>query len=179
ASGRAKSLRALAARKAPMNIDALWRENSVHRAAYVDPAVFALEQERIFRCAWLYVGHESEIPHTGDFVLRRLGPDEVLLVRREDGGVSLLHNRCAHRGARIVAEPAGNARQLRCPYHSWTYGLDGRLIGVPLPDGYAAQPDLGLAKVARVESYRGFIFGSHAAAGPELAEFLGGLASAF
>ena len=49
------------------------------------------------------------------------GPEEVLLVRREDGGLSLLHNRCAHRGARIVAEPAGNARQLRCPYHAWTY----------------------------------------------------------
>ncbi|HWV90164.1 MAG TPA: Rieske 2Fe-2S domain-containing protein [Burkholderiales bacterium] len=162
-----------------MNIDSLWRENSVHRAAYVDPAVFALEQERIFRRAWLYVGHESEVPRAGDYVLRRLGPEEVLLVRREDGGLSLLHNRCAHRGARIVAEPAGNARQLRCPYHAWTYALDGRLIGVPLADGYAAKPELGLSKVARVESYRGFVFGSHAAQGPGLAEFLGGLASAF
>ena len=87
-------------------------------------------------------------------------------MRGEDGGLSLLHNRCAHRGARIVAEPAGNARQLRCPYHAWTYALDGRLIGVPLPEGYAARPELGLAKVARVESYRGFVFGSHAGAGP-------------
>ena len=120
-----------------MNIYSLWRENSVHRAAYVDPAVFALEQERIFRRAWLYVGHESEVPREGDYVLRRLGPEEVLLVRREDGGLSLLHNRCAHRGARIVAEPSGNARQLRCPYHAWTYRPDGSLIGVPQPDGYA------------------------------------------
>ena len=162
-----------------MNIDSLWRENSVHRAAYVDPAVFAIEQERIFRRAWLYVGHESEVPRAGDYVLRRLGPDEVLLVRREDGGLSLLHNRCAHRGARIVAEPAGNTRQLRCPYHAWTYALDGRLIGVPLADGYAVKPEVGLAKVARVESYRGFVFGSHAAQGADLVEFLGGLASAF
>ena len=145
------------------------REGAVHRAAYVDPAVFALEQERIFRRAWLYVGHESEVASPGDYVLRRLGPEEVLLVRREDGGLSLLHNRCAHRGARIVSEPAGNARQLRCPYHAWSYALDGRLLGVPLPEGYAAKPDLGLAKVARVESYRGFVFGSHAAEGRPLA----------
>jgi phenylpropionate dioxygenase-like ring-hydroxylating dioxygenase large terminal subunit len=162
-----------------VDLQSLWRGDAVHRAAYTDPAVFALEQERIFRRAWLYVAHESELPRAGDYVLRRLGPDEVLLVRREDGGLSLLHNRCAHRGARIVSEPAGNAKQLRCPYHAWTYALDGRLIGVPLPEGYAARPDLGLAKVARVESYRGFVFGSHAAQGPGLAEFLGGLASAF
>jgi phenylpropionate dioxygenase-like ring-hydroxylating dioxygenase large terminal subunit len=162
-----------------MDIAALLRGDAVHRAAYTDPAVFALEQARIFRRAWLYVAHESEVPRAGDYVLRRLGPDEVLLVRREDGGLSLLHNRCAHRGARIVTEPAGNARQLRCPYHSWTYALDGRLVGVPLPEGYAAKPELGLAKVARVESYRGFVFGSHAADGPGLAQFLGGLASAF
>ena len=103
-----------------MNVQSLWRGDAVHRAAYTDPAVFALEQERIFRRAWLYVAHESEVPRAGDYVLRRLGPDEVLLVRGEDGGLALLHNRCAHRGARIVSEPAGNAKQLRCPYHAWT-----------------------------------------------------------
>jgi len=64
-----------------MDIAALWRGDAVHRAAYTDPAVFALEQERIFRRAWLYVAHESEVPRAGDYVLRRLGPDEVLLVR--------------------------------------------------------------------------------------------------
>jgi phenylpropionate dioxygenase-like ring-hydroxylating dioxygenase large terminal subunit len=157
---------------------ALVRDGAVHSAAYVDPAVFAREEERIFRRAWLYVGHESEVPNPGDYVLRHLGPEEVLLVRQENGVLSLLHNRCAHRGARLVAQPAGNARQLRCPYHAWTYRLDGRLAGVPLPDDYPEKPAADL-RVARVESYRGFVFGSHAAAGPGLAEFLGGLASAF
>ena len=158
----------------------LFRGDAVHRAAYVDPAVFALEQERIFRRAWLYLAHESEIPEPGDFVLTSLGPEEVIVVRREDAGVSVLHNRCAHRGARIVCEPGGNARALRCPYHAWTYRLDGSLIGVPLAEGYAPGAKLpGLAAVPRVESYRGFIFGSHSAEGPPLAEFLGGLASAF
>lgn len=157
----------------------LVRDGAVHRAAYVDPAVFALEQQRIFRRAWLYVGHESEIPQPGDYVLRRLGPEEVLLVRQEDGALALLHNRCAHRGARVATEPAGSARQFRCPYHAWTYRLDGSLVGVPLAEGYAHKVDLGLARVARVASYRGFVFGSHAAEGPALPEFLGGLASAF
>ena len=160
--------------------ESLVRENSVHRAAYTDPAVFELEQERIFRRAWLYLAHESEVPNAGDYVLTRLGPDEVILVRREDGGLSLLHNRCAHRGARVVSEPCGRARQLRCPYHAWTYRLDGSLIGVPLADGYAPDAKLpGLAAVPRVESYRGFVFASHAATGPALADFLGGLKSAF
>jgi len=157
----------------------LVREGAVHRAAYVDPAVFALEQERIFRRAWLYVGHESELPQPGDYVLRRLGPEEVIVARQENGGLALLHNRCAHRGARVVSQPAGNARQLRCPYHAWTYRLDGSLVGVPLPEGYPGSLDLGLRRVARVESYRGFVFGSHAGEGPGLAESLGGLASAF
>ncbi|HET7672364.1 MAG TPA: SRPBCC family protein [Burkholderiales bacterium] len=161
-------------------IDNLLRGDAVHRAAYIDPAVFALEQERIFRRVWLYVGHESEVPAAGDYLLTRLGPDEVILTRREDGGLSLLHNRCAHRGARVVSEPAGNTRQLRCPYHAWSYRLDGSLIGVPLADGYANAKELrGLAAVPRVESYRGFVFASHAATGPALADFLGGLKSAF
>jgi phenylpropionate dioxygenase-like ring-hydroxylating dioxygenase large terminal subunit len=161
-------------------IETLVRGDAVHRAAYTDPAVFALEQERIFRRVWLYVGHESEVPKAGDYVLTRLGPDEVILVRREDGGLSLLHNRCAHRGARVVAEPSGNTRQLRCPYHAWSYRLDGSLIGVPLGEGYGDPKELpGLAAVPRVESYRGFVFASHAASGPSLIDFLGGLKSAF
>jgi phenylpropionate dioxygenase-like ring-hydroxylating dioxygenase large terminal subunit len=161
-------------------MDQLVRGDAVHRAAYVDPAVFALEQERIFRRAWLYLAHESEIPGPGDYVLTTLGPAEVIAVRREDGGVSVLHNRCAHRGARIVSEPRGNARQLRCPYHAWSYRLDGSLIGVPLAEGYAPEAKLsGLTPVPRVESYRGFLFASHAPDGEPLPEFLGGLRSAF
>src|SRR5258706_815845 len=161
-------------------IEPLVRGDAVHRAAYIDPAIFALEEERIFRRAWLYVAHESEVPNAGDYVLTRLGPEEVIFVRREDGGLSALYNRCAHRGARIVSQPSGNARQLRCPYHSWTYRLDGSLVGVPLAEGYSDTHDLqGLSAVPRLESYRGFVFASHSAAGASLADFLGDLKSAF
>jgi phenylpropionate dioxygenase-like ring-hydroxylating dioxygenase large terminal subunit len=159
----------------------LLRDGAVHRAAYIDPQVFALEQERIFRRTWLYVAHESEVPNPGDYVLARLGPDEVILVRKDDGALAMVHNRCAHRGARIVVEPAGSLRQLRCPYHAWTYRLDGSLLGLPLAEGYPAGFDkqrMGLAAVPRVESYRGFVFASHSPAGPGLVEFLGELASA-
>ena len=103
------------------DIDLLLRPDAVHRKVYVDPDIFAQEQARIFRRAWLYVGHESEIPHAGDYVLTTLGADEVILIRQEDGGLALLHNRCAHRGACVLSAPAGNARVLRCPYHSWAY----------------------------------------------------------
>ena len=160
----------------------LVRGHAVHRAAYVDPAIYALEQERIFRRAWLYVGHESEIPAAGDYVLALLAGEEVLLVRQDDGTVAALHNRCAHRGARIATCPGKGARALRCPYHAWTYRLDGTLIGVPLPDGYAEAlggQGVGLARVPRVESYRGFLFATHDVAAVPLAQYLGGLASAF
>jgi phenylpropionate dioxygenase-like ring-hydroxylating dioxygenase large terminal subunit len=164
----------------PLAIQDLVRADAVHRAAYVDPEVFALEQERIFRRAWLYVGHESEVPHAGDYLLTRLGPEEVVLVRTESNSIVLLHNRCAHRGARIVTAERGNLRQFRCSYHAWTYRLDGSLLGMPLPEGYSSGNEaLKLRAVKRVQSYRGFIFGSHAAEGQSLPEFLGGLRSAF
>ena len=163
-----------------LQISELVRGERVHRAAYIDPQVFALESERIFRRVWLYLAHESELPNAGDYVLTHLGPEEVILVREEDGALSCLHNRCAHRGARIVSAPRGNLRQLRCPYHAWSYRLDGSLLGVPLAEGYANPAELpGLGRVPRVESYRGFVFASHAASGPSLVDFLGGLASAF
>ena len=160
----------------------LVRDGRAHRSAYTDPAVFALELERIFGRAWLYVGHESEVPARGDWILTRLGAAEVILARQEDGTLALLHNQCAHRGACVVSEPRGHDRHFRCPYHAWTYRLDGSLAGVPMASGYGrAESDgerRGLARVPRVASYRGFVFGSHAAAGPDLPGFLGGLASA-
>src|SRR5213082_809435 len=72
-----------------LQISELVRGERVHRAAYIDPHVFALEEERIFRRVWLYVAHESEVPAAGDYVLTRLGPEEVILARQENGTLSL------------------------------------------------------------------------------------------
>ena len=165
------------------DIAALLRPDAVHRAVYADAHLFALEQERIFRRAWIYLCHESEIARSGDYVLAQLGPDEVIVARGADGGIAAMHNRCAHRGARLMVAARGNARLLTCSYHAWSFGLDGALDSVPAPAGYAAgfaagKPGPGLARVARVASYRGFVFGSGAASGADLPTFLGGLASA-
>lgn len=162
---------------------ALAAEQRVHRSVYTDPAVFAAEQERIFRRAWLYVGHESQVREAGDWLLTRLGPDEMILIRGEGGALSLLHNRCPHRGARLVSGERGHSRHLICPYHAWSFDAAGTLTGLPLPEGYpeAYLQDASARNVARaprVQSYRGFVFASHAAHGPSLTEFLQGIAFA-
>jgi phenylpropionate dioxygenase-like ring-hydroxylating dioxygenase large terminal subunit len=155
----------------------------VHRAVYTDPQVFALEQERIFRRAWLYVGHESQVPERGDWVLTRLGPQEMILIRGDGGNLSLLHNRCPHRGSRLLSGTKGRVGQIVCPYHAWSFAADGKLTGVPLPAGYGPDFDLNdlrnqIERAPRVESWRGFVFASHAPSGPGLGEFLGGIALA-
>jgi phenylpropionate dioxygenase-like ring-hydroxylating dioxygenase large terminal subunit len=161
----------------------LVRPDAVHRAAYVDADVFALEQERIFRRVWLYVAHESEIPEVGDYVLAPMGANEAIVVRQADGSIAALHNRCAHRGARVAVLPRGHVRMFTCAYHAWSFGLDGALGAIPQADGYPGKTPCGtdnnsLKRVPRVASYRGFIFASHASSGPDLPSYLGGLASA-
>jgi phenylpropionate dioxygenase-like ring-hydroxylating dioxygenase large terminal subunit len=156
----------------------LIRPDQVHGSLYADPAIFRQELDRIWYRTWVYVGHESEVPKPNDFVMKSIGPQDVIMVRGEDGAVRLLHNRCPHRGNQVCTEPRGSARTFTCPYHKWTFANDGRLTAVAFPDGYDGQDlsRLGLGRVARVASYRGFVFGSLAADGPSLAEHLGGAA---
>lgn len=165
------------------SIKGLVQPDRVHRAVYTDPALFELEMERLFGRAWLVLGHESQIREPGDFFTTRMARQPVLVTRHTDGSARVLGNRCAHRGARVCEAAAGSARQLVCPYHGWTYGTDGSLRSVPLPDGYdrpvAGTTDLGLPRVPRVATYRGFIFASLAEDGPPLVEFLGPLRASF
>jgi phenylpropionate dioxygenase-like ring-hydroxylating dioxygenase large terminal subunit len=164
----------------PPDIAGLIEPTRVHARVYTDPAIFALEQTRIFGRLWIFLAHESRLPQPGDFVRARLGGSEVLVVRQRDGTINALHNRCAHRGALVCAAAHGSARTFVCPYHGWAFGLDGALRGVPKPDGYAALSETWrLEPVARVESYRGFVFASLAASGPSLTDHLGGLTRAF
>ena len=98
------------------------------------------------------------------------------MTRDGKGVVHLLLNRCSHRANQICEAARGNTGALRCQYHGWTFGTDGSLLGYPFRQGYAgneAKASLGLGRVARVASYRGFVFGSFAATGPTLIEHLG------
>lgn len=165
------------------DIAELVRDDRVHSRVYTDPAIFAWEQERLFARVWLYLCHESQIRAPGDFVAARLAGVPVLVVRQPDGALAALINRCAHRGAQVCQHQSGRAQRFRCPYHGWTYAADGRLVGVPLRAGYGpgfelGDPALGLKPIPRLAAYRGFVFGSLAAAGPDLATYLGAMASA-
>ncbi len=104
-------------------------------AAFADPGVLDWELETIFR-GWVCVGHVSAVDEPGKFVMRELGPDSVVVIGAEDGRPRAFLNVCRHRGARIVEETEGRVRKrLRCPYHSWSYGLDGSLRAAPHMDG--------------------------------------------
>jgi benzoate/toluate 1,2-dioxygenase subunit alpha len=156
----------------------LVRADRIHRDLYLDPAVFELEMTHLWRNAWIYVGHDSQVPKPGDFFTAQIGREPVILVRGSDSRVRVLPNRCSHKGTRLVSAQQGQCQAglLRCPYHGWTYRLDGSLRSVPLRSGYdeAAQADVlrGLPQLNSY-NYRGFVFVRLAPEGMEFQEFFG------
>lgn len=159
-----------------IDYDLLVKEDRVHLSLYTDPGIFADEMDKIFHRGWVYVGHQGEIPRQGDFRLKRIGLQPVIMVRDQHGEIQLLLNRCRHRGATVCQEGQGNTRSFRCMYHGWTYHLNGELNGVPGADAYGddfKREEWSLVKVPRVAKYRGFIFGSLSPAGITLEEHLG------
>lgn len=149
----------------PGALRALVQDQQVHRDVYIDEEVFALEMERLWSRAWVYVGHDSQVPDAGDFITADIAGEPVVMVRQPDGTVKVLRNRCAHKGAKLVSQPSGNAgRFFRCPYHAWTYKTDGALLSIPLRQGYegtsldACPAGKGMGVLRHVENYRGFVF---------------------
>lgn len=162
-------------------IGALVQADRVHRRCYTDPELFELEMRRIFGAAWIYVGHESQIPNVGDYVSALIGKQSVLMIRHTDSSVHVLYNRCPHKGARVLPDGGGNTGKfMRCCYHGWTFKCDGTLLAAPLREGYEgtafdpSDPSFSMRKVARVDSVRGFVFASLASDGPDLRSYLGG-----
>ena len=156
----------------------LVKPDRVHRSVYLDESIFEMEMERIYARAWIYVGHASQVPEPGDFLTTRIGRQPVVLSRHEDGEIYVLFNRCGHRGAVVCNEPHGNARHFRCCYHGWTFHLNGLIKAIPLQAGYPRDvdlddPSLGMVRVPRTDTHRGFVFASLAPEGPTLAEYLG------
>lgn len=154
-------------------------KGTIGREIFVDESVYRRELERIFARAWLFVGHESQIPKPGDFVLSRTGEESVILCRDKDGGVNVLLNNCRHRGMRLCRYDEGNTSRFTCPYHGWSFGIDGSLLGVPYEkDAYRDGLDKskwGLVRAAQVEVYKGSIWSSWDASAPRFADYLGGM----
>ncbi len=171
-------------RPTPDDISALVRADRVHRRLYTDPAIFALEMERIFGRTWLFVAHESQFAKPGDILRTRMGLEDVLVTRDRDGAIHVVLNRCAHRGAAICTQERSHAPSLVCPYHGWAFALDGAVTSVPhrpsMPAGFdMADPARSLARAPRVESYRGFVFASFAETGHSLTQHLGVMTEIF
>src|SRR6516165_9959463 len=133
----------------------------VNRRVFTDVQCLAEERRRIFDKCWIYVGHESEVPHAGDFRSRNVAGRPLILIRGDDSTTRVFLNTCTHRGAMVCRQKSGNARSFQCPYHAWTFSSRGQLIGVPGEDSYSAafsRKDMALVTSPLVYSYRGFIF---------------------
>ncbi len=136
--------------------------SAVRREVFTDPAIYRLEKERIFGRSWLYLAHESQLKTAGDFVTAWMCETPVIVARGDDGRIHASVNSCSHRGLPVCRVDRGNAKRFICPYHNWSYTVDGRLAAIPQDRKVVNKPDkslLGLPPVPRVESYNGLIFG--------------------
>ena len=127
------------------------------REFYTSPDIFQEDMRRIWGRYWLYAGHTCQIPRTGDWLTYNIGSDSVIVVRGEKGEIRAFHNTCRHRGSRVCPAETGNSRRLVCPYHSWTYGLDGQLMMDTKGDFGIDRSELSLHPV-KVRAVAGLIF---------------------
>jgi salicylate 5-hydroxylase large subunit len=155
--------------------------------AYTDPAIYGRELDRFFygNGHWCYVALEVELPKAGDYKLSYVGERSVIVVRDRDGSINVVENRCAHRGVRFCQKAKGNARSFVCPYHQWTYKLNGDLAGLPFRHGVkkgdevqgGMPPDFdlrqhGLTKL-KVATYNGLVFASFDPEVPSFEDYIG------
>ena len=148
---------------------------------YHDPAILEAELRTMFARMWLCVGREEDVAKPGDYLMRTVGRESVIVLRDAGGNVNAFHNVCRHRGSRLLTEASGTGlKHLLCPYHAWTYDLDGTLRVAPHMEEarHFEKRQFGLNRV-RLERWDGFLFISFSAEGPGLAEFLGDMGSKF
>lgn len=150
----------------------------VHRSAFTDPRVFELEMARIFEATWVFVALEAELPQRHDFLTRQIGRQPVLLTRDGAGTLRGFLNSCRHKGTLLCPFRAGNRQFHTCAYHGWVYDSAGRNVGITdqasghYPPAFA-QESHDLVPLARLDSYRGFVFASLSGDVPSLDEHLG------
>ena len=149
----------------------------ISREIFVNDDIYAEEQERVFARSWLFVGHESQIPNPGDFFVSRMGEESVILCRDRAGQVHVFLNSCRHRGMKVCRYDDGNTTVFTCPYHGWSYGTDGALVGVPyFREAYHSELDKakwGLVEVAQMCVHKGTVWANWDAGAPPFLEHLG------
>ncbi|MES2869024.1 MAG: benzoate 1,2-dioxygenase large subunit [Pseudomonadota bacterium] len=158
------------------------KEKGVHRCKremFTDPRLFELEMTHIFEGNWIYLAHESQIPNINDFLTTTIGRQPIFIARNKAGELNAFLNACSHRGAMLCRHKTGNRASYTCPFHGWTFNNSGKLLKVKdpseagYPEGFNCEGSHDLTKVARFESYRGFLFGSLNPDVTSLAEHLG------
>src|SRR5947207_6349146 len=132
---------------------------SLPQKYFVSPDIFVKEQAEIFSKEWLLVGHQSQIPDAGDYVVQQVIGESLIVIRDKSGAIRGFFNVCRHRGTRLKEDACGHTSAIQCPYHAWTYGLDGRLIGAPHMDEVPGfdKADYSLHAV-NLALWEGFIF---------------------
>ena len=153
--------------------------HSLPRAYYCDPAIFERDLQRMLLRHWFCAGHVSSLPNAGDFFLVDLGPESVIVCRAAEGTVHALLNVCRHRGSRVCVTRSGSAAGggFTCPYHAWSYALDGRLRAAREMPASFKRESAGL-KSLQLRVLEGLIFISFAASPPLLDDAARSLAAA-
>jgi phenylpropionate dioxygenase-like ring-hydroxylating dioxygenase large terminal subunit len=150
---------------------------TVNRRIFSDPDIYQQEMRQIFARSWNFMCHTSQIPDPGSYFLNSIGEDQVIIVRDREGEVNVFLNSCPHRGNTVCRAEQGKTSSFFCSYHGWNFDLDGRLLAVPGLDKYYENDldidNLGLARAAQVDIYRGFVFATLDPEAIPLVDFLG------
>ena len=166
----------------PAAIEAVMRPTAkasgLPSAAYTDPQFLALEEKLLFAPGWIYAGRAAELARPGDIQPVKIAGQPVLLLRNRSGEVKAFHNVCSHRNALLLREPVSGRPTLTCPYHAWSYDLDGRLVRTPHIGGQDIddcpeldKETLGL-KPVRLDCWAGLLFVNLTGDAPALADWL-------
>ncbi len=130
---------------------------SLNRRFYKDPEIYDAEMKNIFLKNWLFAGHVSQIPNIGDYFLFEFDKESIIIVRTKDGNIKAHLNVCRHRGSQLCLEKTGNSKAFTCPYHAWSYDLNGDLIAARLMNEEFDKAHHGLHQ-AHIELIGGLIF---------------------
>ena len=140
------------------------KAGQISREIFVNEEIYQQELERLFARVWLFVGHESQIPNPGDYFVSGMAEESVILCRDRVGKVHVFLNSCRHRGMKVCRYDEGNTPVFTCPYHGWSYGTDGRLVGVPyFREAYHEKLDKsqwGLVEVPQLCCHKGTVWAS-------------------